>query len=65
MTDRDKFEQMCRYYLSLMEGDTHMIEDAYTLMKREGIVDEDGFQIYEEDEDAIQTLPGRPKIPAG
>jgi len=51
MTDREKFEAMCRYYVSLMEGDTHMVDDAYDLMKKEGIVDEDGEQIYEEDEE--------------
>jgi hypothetical protein len=51
VTDREKFEQMCRYYISLVEGDTHMVDDAYALMKAEGIVDEDGFQIYEEDDE--------------
>lgn len=49
--DRDLFEEMCVYYLSLMEGDTHMIDDAYALMKREGIVDETGERIYKEDEE--------------
>lgn len=51
MTDREKFETMCRYYVSLIEGDTHLIEDAYVLMKEEGIVDEDGEMIYEEDDE--------------
>ncbi len=40
----DKFKLMCSYYLSIMEGDTHIVDDAYSLMKEEGIVDEDGFE---------------------
>jgi hypothetical protein len=40
---------MCKYYCSLIEGDTHMIDDAYKLMIAEGIVDEGGFEIYEEE----------------
>ena len=39
------FRDMCSYYLSLMEGDTHHIEKAYALMKEHGIVDEDGFEV--------------------
>ena len=45
------FEQMCGYYLSLMDGDTHRIEDAYSLMERHGIVDEDGEEIYEDEDE--------------
>lgn len=49
MTDRDKFELMCEYYLSLVEGDTFMINVAFDLMKEEGIIDEDGNRIYDDE----------------
>lgn len=39
------FRLMCQYYLSLVEGDTHKIDDAYALMREYGIVDEDGFEL--------------------
>lgn len=51
MSDRELFLEMCRYYLSLMEGDTHLIEDAYALMKEQGVVDEDGFENYNGDDE--------------
>jgi hypothetical protein len=38
-------EDMVGHYLSLFEGDTHQIEDAYKLMKKLGYVDEDGFEL--------------------
>ena len=41
---------MAGYYISLMEGDTHQIEDAYAFMKERGWVDEDGFPIDDEAE---------------
>jgi hypothetical protein len=45
------FKRMCGYYCSLMDGDTHHVEDAYALMKEHGIVDEDGEEIYEEEDE--------------
>jgi hypothetical protein len=47
---KDAFHEMCSYYYSLMEGDTHRIGDASKLMREFGIIDEDGEMIYEEDE---------------
>lgn len=44
------FESMCTYYLSLTDGDTHYVENAFDLMREHGIVDEDGFEIVNEDE---------------
>ena len=46
---KDAFEQMCRYYMSLMEGDTHRIEAAHKLMREFGIIDEYGDLILEEE----------------
>lgn len=43
------FKKMCEYYLSLTEGDTHLVDDAYDLMREYGIVDEDGFAIESEE----------------
>lgn len=43
---RTSLDFMVEYYLSLMEGATHRIGDAYKLMKALGYVDEDGFPIY-------------------
>jgi hypothetical protein len=47
---KSAFEQMCNYYYSLMEGDTHRIDDAYKLMREFGIIDEDGEMIYGQEE---------------
>ena len=47
---KDLFKRMCSYYISLMEGDTLYTEEAYKLMEAHGIVDEDGEEIYDEDE---------------
>jgi hypothetical protein len=47
---KDAFEQMCRYYMSLMEGDTHRIEAAHKLMREFRLVDEEGFWIGVDDE---------------
>lgn len=43
------FKKMCHYYLSLTEGDDYLIDDAFALMREHGIVDEDGFEICEEE----------------
>jgi hypothetical protein len=56
MTDREKFRLMCTYYLSLTAGDTYMVDDAFKFMKEEGIVDEDGEEIYEEEEEGCDGL---------
>lgn len=48
---KDAFEQMCRYYMSLMEGDTHRIGGAHKLMREFGIIDEDGELIYEDEDE--------------
>jgi hypothetical protein len=34
------FRDMCRYYASLMDGDDLYISDAYELMQKFGIMDE-------------------------
>jgi len=50
MTDREKLELMGRYFMSLMEGDTHMIDEALELLETEGIIDADHEVIYADDE---------------
>lgn len=40
----DDFAHLARVFLSLVEGDTHLLDDAYEILKRRGIVDEDGFE---------------------
>jgi hypothetical protein len=47
---KDAFEQMCRYYYSLTEGDDLYVEDANKLMREFGLVDEEGFWIGVDDE---------------
>lgn len=47
------FYKMCEYFLSHMEGDDLYTDDAYALMRKHGLVDEDGFpndKLFEEDE---------------
>ena len=46
---KDAFEEMCHCYYSLMEGDTHNIEDATRIMREFGIIDEDGEMIYNDE----------------
>ena len=48
---KDAFEQMCHYYGSLMQGDTHNIENAYKLMREFNIIDEGGNVIYNEEDE--------------
>ena len=48
---KDAFEQMCRYYMSLMEGDTHRIAAAHKLMREFGIIDEYGYLICEDEDE--------------
>jgi hypothetical protein len=45
------FRLLAQYFLSVMEGDDYLIDDAYALLRKHGIVDEDGFAIFEEEED--------------
>ena len=42
---RADFRLLARYFLSVMEGDTHLVEDAYKLLHQYGITDEDGFEV--------------------
>jgi hypothetical protein len=46
---KDAFEQMCSYYVSLMEGDDIYVEDAHKLMRKFSIIDEDGEIIYDDE----------------
>ena len=48
---KEKYVKMAVYFNGLMEGDDWMIEDAYKMMKEDGLVDEDGFWIYKEEDD--------------
>ena len=43
------FETLAYYYSSLMDGDTHLINDAYRLLQQHNLVDKDCMWI-EEDE---------------
>ena len=53
------FHLMCSYYASIMEGDTHRIDDAFKLMAEHNI-DEYGYPM-DEDIDEIQLeLPKKP-----
>ena len=47
---KNDFLTMCDYYYSLFEGDTHLVDDAIELMRKHGLVDENGERIYDEDE---------------
>ena len=38
----DTVKQLGKYIISLMEGDTHMVEDMYALLEKHGICDEGG-----------------------
>ena len=51
MSDRDKLQQYAYWILSLMDGDTHHIDEMYKALEADGFVDEDGFAIYEDDEE--------------
>jgi flagellar basal body rod protein FlgG len=51
MTWEQKYKQMAYYFIQLTEGDTYMMDDAFDLMRKDGLVDEDGFWIYEEDDE--------------
>lgn len=46
----EAFRKMCHYYISLTEGDDYLMNDAFALMRKHGIVDEDGFEIDEDEE---------------
>ena len=44
------FEELAICFSSLMDGDTHMIEDAFALLRKYNLVDEDNIWIYNEDD---------------
>ena len=48
---KNAFEEMCSYYMSLMDGDTHRIEDAHKLMREFSIIDENGEMIDNDGDD--------------
>lgn len=45
----DAFRLLASYYMSLMEGDTHKIDDAFELLRKHGFLDEDDEWVDEED----------------
>ena len=45
----EDFKLLAYYYYSLFEGDTYLIEDAFLMLRKYGIIDEDNEYIYEED----------------
>lgn len=47
----EDFNLLSRVFLSVMDGDTHRIEDGYEVLRKYNIVDEDGFEIYEEEDE--------------
>jgi hypothetical protein len=60
-----EFELLAQYFFSVMEGDTHQIESAYRLLRKHNLADEDGFPIYEDEEDEEPTVSKpKPKKPA-
>lgn len=46
---KDPLRRLAGYINSLMEGDTHNIDEMYTYLRELGLVDEDGYLIYEND----------------
>lgn len=44
------FEQMAYYFIRSAEGDDVM-EEGYALMRKHNLVDEDGFWIYDEEDE--------------
>ena len=43
-----RFHEMCRYYMSLLEGDDLHVETAYNLMRMYGVIDENDELIEDE-----------------
>lgn len=43
------FKILAHYFCAIMDGDTYLIDNAYQLLKRYSLVDEDGFEIDETD----------------
>jgi hypothetical protein len=44
---KDAFQKMCRYYMSLYEGDVHYPEEAFELMRKFNVIDENDELICE------------------
>ena len=47
MTDKEKFEYMCRLYYDTVTDGTDNIDEAFSFMMSENIIDSDGEWIYE------------------
>lgn len=46
----DAFALMCQYFVRVVEGDDWVLDEAYDLMRKHGIVDEND-ELIEEDDD--------------
>ena len=46
-----KLQQYASWIISLMDGDTHHIEEMYKTLEEDGMVDENGEEIYGREEE--------------
>lgn len=51
MSIMSDFKRLAYYYNSLMEGDTHLIDDAMDLLREYEFIDEDGEWIGDTEDD--------------
>jgi len=47
----DHFKQMAYYYMSLLEGDTHLVDDAMLLMQESGFINDANEWIDDDDDE--------------
>ena len=51
MKEQTKQQQYAGWILSLMEGDTHFINDMMKTLEKDGMIDENGEEIYWQEEE--------------
>ena len=51
---KSDFLRLADCWLSVMEGDTYLIDDAYEILKRRKVVNEEGFKTYPEDDEEFK-----------
>lgn len=49
MTDKEKLDYICLLYYNLVTDGTDDATEAFEFMKEEGLIDEDGDWIYEDE----------------
>ena len=51
MKPQTKQQQYAGFIMSLMEGDTHQIDDMMKTLEEDGMIDENGEEIYWQEEE--------------